>query len=164
MASQNDNSGAAMGIAFVFAILGVMAIFVYALLAFVALVFTILCVIAWNNTLTIGKLSLHPQEARAFVLRGILGAGLVPAFAVFVAMMFEIQIDPDFWPHLFIGGYALGSVGVEMVKDHDDQTITTAEYHVQPPRTTLPPRDVPQLPPSEPFRFASWDDEEDDQR
>ncbi len=74
MSQNNQNSDAAAAMGFIVAGLMIMAFIVFALLAFVAFILTVLCIVAWNEPLTIGKQTLYPIEARRFVQRGLLGA------------------------------------------------------------------------------------------
>lgn len=164
MSSNNDN-GAATGMAVVVGVLACIGLFIYALLLFVSFVLTILCIVAWNNPLRLGKLTIEPHEARAFVGRGVLGLGLVPAFAVFCGAVFDVPIDPEFWPHLFVGGYALGSLGVEIMMAEDEPRAMTPAWREEPQRPVeiLPPqkRAAVRDDPGESVRFASWDDEDE---
>ncbi|MDJ0387330.1 hypothetical protein QMO56_04310 [Roseomonas sp. E05] len=179
--NNNSNEGAvlAMGFALVgFAILA-MAAFIFALAVFVSFIFTIFCLLAWNQPFTLGKLHITPEEARRFVGRGLLGMVLVPVFALFCALLFQFWIKPDFWPYLIVGGYALGSIGVEIALAQDQAV------QVMPPQGAIPPTidgvaermpphgphgsspNAPsggasaQRPKEPPFRYASWDDDEE---
>ena len=146
---------------------GMMGIFViamaaifFAVLAFLALVFTVLSIWAWNERLTIGGWHLKPEEARAFIVRGLIGAVTVPVFTIFCAVLFQSHIPPQVWPYLILGGYTAGSIGIEILMAQEANnappTITLPAQPVEPPkRVVLPP------PSATPFRFASWDDEED---
>jgi hypothetical protein len=127
MSQQNNgNSEAAMA----FALIGTMAIFfiaiIFAIAAFVSFCFTILCIFAWNDGLTFGKLTITREEARAFVGRGLLGAFLLPMFVVFCAVLFDTPIRDDFWIYILIAGYAGGSVGVGMLLHSDAQQAANA--------------------------------------
>lgn len=166
MSQNNDNSGAAMGIAFVMAGLAFIAVFIFAVLAFLALVLTIVAIFAWKNPVTLFGQTTYPREARAFVWRGVAGAFLLPVFIAFCEMLFEMRFQWDQYGHFFwIGGYTLGSVGVEIMTAQDADTAPKVEIY-DPPAT--PPRHLPQPPRAiappeskEPFRYASWDDEEE---
>ncbi|MCB1499016.1 MAG: hypothetical protein KDK07_04375 [Bauldia sp.] len=136
------------------------AILVFTLSAFVALIGTILALVAWDEPLKMGRISIQPEQARAFVTRGIVGALLVPAFAVFAAVLLKFKIDPDAWLFLFLGGYTAGSFGVEFVLiDKYFQKDGTAEFegNAQLP----PPFETAVNGEAKPFSFASWDDEEE---
>ncbi len=161
MSSKNDESSAlAMAVALVGAVFIAMAFLIAAFLAFLAFLFTVLSICAWNQPLTLGKLTIQPQEARAFVGRGLIGAVALPAFALFCAVLLGVPIDGEAWPYLLLGGYTVGSIGIEILMaqeaDNAPPTITLPVQPVEPPkRVVLPP------PSATPFRFASWDDEED---
>lgn len=160
---NNKDSDVAVVIGFVGAICAILMMFVFALLAFVAFILTILAVIAWHRPLTIGKWTLEPVEARTFVYRGLAGSMLVPIFVFFCAVLFETPINPDAWSFFVLGGYVLGSIGVEILMADQSQSQQSPVVSVYtPPIEHLPPQRSAQPPslPAPPFRYASWDDEE----
>lgn len=162
MASKNDDSsGLAIAAAFVCAIAIAMFLIVAAVLSFLAFVFTVLSLLAWNERLTIGRFTIEPEEARAFIQRGLIGMVLLPLFALFCQVLFQIPINGQAWPYIILGGYVLGSVGIEILMAEQAQnappTITLPSRPAEPPHSTvLPPPSAPA-----PFRYASWDDEEE---
>lgn len=165
--SNNNNNGEMMGIAIVAAIIGLAAIFLYAVAAFLALGLTVVAFCAWDKPRTIFGNVLTPAEARAFVGRGILGAILLPVFAVFCAAMFDLRIEDQYWPHIILGGYTLGSLGLAMMEADNQkppQSFEGMTIEADPIRPTPPAQ--PQQPArgfdeQSAFRFASWDDEEE---
>lgn len=174
MANNNDNSGAAMTVAVVVTGAMIAGAFVFAILAFVSIVLTVVCFTAWNKPIQFCGETLTPEDARGFVRRGLVGAGLVPAFAFFASALFGVPIRPDFVIYLPIGGYALGSV---VVTYHLEKAKAEAAQSEAAMQALLPPQPVRQahtiepLPSEyaehkrqterEPFRFATWDDEEE---
>ena len=184
MSSKNNDE--AMGFVFVIAFIGTVAMLIaaaiFALAAFAALVLTVLCLFAWNDGLTIGEFSIEAHEARAFIVRGILGTIIAPTFTVFCALLFGVEIDDGIWPYIFIGGYTAGSVGVEYLLSQQQHADTQAAPPIAPPLQITPPpapaqtkhpcvqancpllaatRDYSRAARAErPFQFASWDDEE----
>lgn len=136
------------------------AIFVFTLGAFAALIGTILALIAWDKPLKMGRASIQPEQARAFVTRGIGGALLVPAFAVFAAVLLKFKIDPDAWLFLFIGGYTAGSVGVSLMLASGDQQRSEPAEPAEAERLAVSSDHTQEQAEPAPFRFASWDDEE----
>lgn len=174
MSSKNNDE--MTGIVMVFALIGAM---VYAVvlavgflvilgIAVVTLVFTILSLIAWNRPVRAFGQVIMPEEARRFIKRGLHGLWMFPYALGLLDYFTSLQINWDYlWVYLFIG-YAMGSVGVECIPTHDENgqpliEILPPDY--QPPRQeVLPPparESRPTLEPElEPFRFASWDDEE----
>ncbi|MGF7210831.1 hypothetical protein GGE65_005443 [Skermanella aerolata] len=158
MASQNNDNSALMGLAFVGAALGIMALFLFAVLAFIAFVLTIMALLAWNAPLKMGNVIVEPHEARAFVARGLVGAAVLPVFVIFCAILFGIPINDDYWGYIVLGGYVGGSIGLEMLM---------ADENPQPIGPVVMPAPEPQLPPQEPtaqkppFQYATWDDEEE---
>lgn len=166
MSQNNDNSGAAMGIAFVLAGLPCIALVIFAVLAFLALVLTIVAICAWNNPVRLFGQTLYPSEARAFVGRGLVGTFLLPAFIVFCEVMFEVRFPWDIYgQYVLMGGYTLGSVGIEIMMAEEGGTSSTVEIYdppaAPPSRLPEPPRALPGPESKEPFRYASWDDEDE---
>ena len=160
--NNNDNSGAAAIIGFALAVVGAIAIFIFAVLAFIAFVLTILAIFAWNSPLTIGKWTLYPEEARSFVWRGIAGAAFIPAFALFVSVVFDVPIDWQYLNYMLLGGYVLGSIGVEIMAASEDETAAPPAAYMPPSQQLpAPPRQSLPAPQAESCRFASWDDEEE---
>lgn len=160
MSSKNDETTA---VVMVFACLGAMAImlaaFVFAVLAFLSLLLTFVALCAWSRPRRIGKFILEPEEARAFVYRGLAGSFLLPTFVAFCALLFGFNIQDSVWPYLFLGGYVAGSIGIEILMA--DQNGGGGAVDITPPQVpSAPPRSLPR-PEPEPFRFASWDDEEE---
>jgi hypothetical protein len=154
-----------MGLAIVIGVLAAAALFFFALLAFISLCLTVLCLLAWNRTLTIGKLSITPNEARGFIGMGFIGACLLPCFVWFCAVVFKVQIVPDYWPHIILAGYTLGSLGyVQHLEDEEAKAAAAAApvMPVQNAQITPPPRmdESPRDAGRPAFRYAQWDDGE----
>src|SRR5262245_61319803 len=117
--NNNDNSGMAAGFGLVVAVLGTIALTVFAVvffaLLFVTFVLTMLCLVAWNRPVTIARWTLMPEDARSFVRRGLAGAVLLPAFLIFLEQAFGVFISGEYLMHVIIGGYMLGSLGLEIL-------------------------------------------------
>ncbi len=161
MSSKNDDDSSAA--AFLMAGAAMVAIALFAVLAFAALIMTVLCFIAWNRQISIGDWELNPDEARAFIFRGIIGAILAPAFIGFCDIVFELQANWSYWPYFVGVGYVLASMGVYIITEADDTTGSNP-VDITPPRIpTAPPKGLPR-PDAPPFRYASWDDEEETRR
>ncbi len=160
MSSRNDEtSSMTMGIAFVLACVYAMVVFAIVILMFVSLVLSVVALFAWNTPRRLGNHVLMPQAARAFVYRGLAGAFLLPIFCLFLDVLFGIRIDGNYLPHILLAGYALGSLGVEILwAMNEDNQASTATY-IPPSQQIAPPPQAPS-PPLVPFRFASWDDED----
>jgi hypothetical protein len=161
--SQNNNSEG-MGFALVLAALGVAALFIFAVLAFLSLSVTVLCLIAWNKPLTIGTLSITPTDARGFVGTGLVFSFLLPCFALFCALVFNVQIVPDYWPHIILAGYTLGSLGYAWNLEEEAKAAAAAApvMPVQTAQIAPPPRanDGAREADGPAFRYAEWDDGE----
>ena len=163
MSNQNNDS-AAIGMAFGLIAAGMlffMAI-VFAIAAFASVVFTIIALWAWDRPRRIFGQTLLPEEARAFVYRGLLGMVLLPLFVIFCAAMFKLHIVDEAWLYIIIGGYTAGSVGIEYLKAQAEQDAAANATYIPPaPPAALPqPKETVRPEPRKPFTFAEWDDEE----
>jgi hypothetical protein len=160
MSSQNNNetNGFAVAFAFIGVAIAMAAAIIAVIACFITFVFTILALLAWNRPLKLGKHILTPAEARGFVYRGLAGAVLVPAFAIFCVVFFNVFIPGDALPYLIVGGYVAGSLGIEVLMA--DGTEAQAPMNVTPPPPEMP-RGLPAPPASrQPFEYARWDDED----
>lgn len=160
MSSQNDETkGLIMIIAFFGAAMLAMVVYAAVIAAFFALVMTVVCFFAWNSPLTFGNTTLMPDAARGFVYRGLIGALLAAAFSVFAAIIFNFWIEDMAAPYILLGGYTFGSIGLEILNAMDESEAAASNQMIIPPSQEIaPPRQ--HEPPSVPFRFASWDDED----
>jgi|GEM_PF-1667241 len=173
MSQQKDEMA---GLAFVGAVI-VCAIYfvmiaVAALLALSAIVFTVLALIAWNNPLYLGSETLKPEEARAFIYRGLFGAAAAPVLTFLVWLFLDRQaFDWEIYALSAGVGYVLGSVGIEILAAMDEaERVSTrpvtspskppALSPAQPKALPAPPQNVLPAAPKKPFRYASWNDEE----
>lgn len=161
MSDRNDNS-ASMGLAIVGVMAAMLFLMIYAIAAFLTVVMTLYAFYAWNTPRTAFGETTYPEEARAFVFRGCAGAIILPVFAGFVEVLFEYPIDEQFWPHLAIIGYILGSLGVGILIEQEKEKAQFRQ-EINPPVKRLPQPTPPALPQhhAKPFQFGSWDDEEE---
>ncbi len=160
---QNDNSLVLMMVIGMVVAAITLAMFVYALLVFAALIMTILYAFGLERSFTLGGIRFDRAGAVVFFLRGAVGAVFVPAFAVFCEIALGVRINPAFWPHFFLGGYACGSLGIALLED-SAQADAAAQDIQFPPVPQLPPQRyfIPHEPEdAQSFRFANWDDEEE---
>jgi hypothetical protein len=162
MSSNNQDNGATMGLAIVIAGIALLAIVVYAAACFLALLLTIASICAWNKPRRILGETFYPHEARAFVGAGIVGAIGVPVFAKFCEIIFDTRVPDDYWFYLVTGGYSFVSIGYTMhlASEQERQKASKIidgdiEWIVGPSPLQPEPEAQP-----EPFRFASWDDED----
>lgn len=156
--NNNDNAGMAMAFGLVVAVIATMAIMLYFAAVFLAFVLTIISLFAWNTPVTIGKWSVMPSEARSFVKRGLAGALLLPAFVIFLVLVFGIHVKDDAVIHIVIFGYLLGSLGVDYLMAQDQSANAPRQMMIPPGQQIAPTQEYE--PPRAPFRFASWDDED----
>lgn len=158
MSGKNDEVN---GMAAIFAVVGagviVLGMFVFAIMVVLAAVLTLVALVAWFKPLTLFGETVQPEEARWFVYRGVIGMIGVPAFVAFCAALYGLHIDEEVWAWLYLGGYVVGSVGIEALKAiNENETVA-----VEPPSPSpLPPKQIEAhpLPKADPFRFASWED------
>ncbi len=160
--NNDDSSVYLMAFAFISATCLLLFVFLFVVMAFIALVFTVLALLAWNKPYEIGILRVEPVEARTFVGLGVCGAITVPVCAELVSVLADYQVNWDYLHLMLIGGYSLGSVGIfALMGDDADVPVNESTRYVQidPPSASLQkPTSAPAPPP--PFTFASWDDEE----
>lgn len=160
MSSRNDDTS---GLAFVGAVFGMVGLFFFAVLAFIALIFTILALIAlFIRPIRIGSFTLSEEEAQRFLIWSAAGAIILPVFAAFSEWFFDFQIREKFWFYIVVGGYILGAIAMELHDEEERKKQQQAEAlrpRPIPPQRPVPPRGLPR-PQREPFHFARWDDEE----
>ncbi len=159
MASNNDNSGAAVAVGLMAATAFAMAMIVYVVACFIALVCTVLSLLALTLNRPIplwGGNAVTPDEGRIFLISGLAGAVGVPVFALVCAWLLNSRVDPYWWFYLMTGGYSVVSIGVaaylaENEPSAQPETLRVIDHNPPAPAIATPP---------EPFRFATWDDEE----
>lgn len=162
MSSRNDDtSGMAAALGLVFAGLYFLAVVVAILFAIVALVLTVLSIMAWYRPLRVHKIVITPREARGFVWRGLIGLFAVPILLALCQEIFGSHINWEYLLVFEILGYCIGSIGVGMLLGEEaGSERPLIEYMPPAPKAEpLTPANPPVVQP-EPFRFASWDDEE----
>lgn len=164
MSNNNNDNSAAMGLGLIGAAFVFMAIFIYAVAVFLAIVLTILSIFAWQRPVrAFGKTLCTPLEARIFIGSGILGAVGVFLFAVLCTILFDVQIKDDWWFYIITGGYSFVSILVMMNLGEKYPDGLPDDPHYFGPVIEHNPTSLPQLPQpsaSAPFEYASWDDEQ----
>jgi hypothetical protein len=106
MSNRND-SEAAIGLV-IFAAIVMVGIFLFFVAALVSLFLTIVCIFAWNEEREIFGETLMPQEARGFIIAGIIGAVVVGVFGAFMYENDMLLEDNRGWMPLI--GYVFGSL------------------------------------------------------
>ncbi|PSM16693.1 hypothetical protein [Nitratireductor sp. StC3] len=162
MSSNNNNGDVGMAVGLVVAGLACLALMAFFAAAFIAFVMTVLALFAWNRPLRIGrKFVITPEEARGFVKRGLAGMGLVPFFFVLLDVLLGVTIEWDFLPYMALFGYVAGSLGIEVLMAEMDDAVPDQAWP-QEQRPALPePETRPVAEKPAPFRYATWDDEEE---
>lgn len=163
MSQKNDEA------AIVIAVLAVIltALYVITIVALFALliatfIYTALALYAWNKPRRIGNEVLLPEEARAFVYRGLLFAVVCPILSILCGWLFDLPLDENLLPLVSIAGYIVGSMGFEYLREQGRQSAQGFDHTVLP--YAAPEPKVLPSPPKEPFHYASWDDEEENGR
>ena len=165
MSQKNDETiGIAMIVGVIGAVFYVMALFFAAAALFLTFVVTLAALFAWNKPRRILNYTLYPWEARQFVYRGLAGAGVVPAFWLFCCAVFDLPFHGEYFHLVALGGYMLGSTGMQILLEQaqEGQAEPPAGYDALP-QIAAEPKALPS-PPKKMFRYASWDDEEENGR
>ena len=163
--NNNEASTVGAGLAIIGAGFAILAIFLFAVFAFVAVILSALCLIALFTPVKLGKWTLERDEALNFLFRGCIGSWLVPGFVLFCDVIFSIGVDWSYLLHMMGVGYVLGSLGWELLTA--DSNAAEQQAEVLPPAHQIThqsnnPRPSPwQQQEEEPFRYASWDDDEE---
>lgn len=162
MSSRDDDN---TGLAAVGGVLAMAGLFLFAVLAFIALIFTILALIAlFIRPIRIGSFAMSAEQAERFLFWSVVGAIILPVFSLFCEWFFDFQIRDKLWFYIVVGGYVLGWIAMEL-HDEEEQKKQQQAAALRPrpippaPQRPSPPRGLPR-PQAEIFRFARWDDEE----
>lgn len=164
---QNDEMTVYSMIAAGIAMAAIILFFViYAIAIMLTGFFTILCLLAWDNRLKLGSLTIEPSEARAFIGRGLIGIAAGPLFLVILGVLFSpmmegkpYNVTNDIWAHAALIGYMALSLGWEIYSgEQPGETDQVVQYEAPPViennRSAYRPRS------ERPFEYASWDDED----
>lgn len=142
--------------------------FIFAAAAFFSLCITVLCLLAWNKPRRFFGQVLTSEEAREFIGRGLIGAVVLPVFVLFSSFLFHFQVVPYFWDYFILGGYTAGSLSLGFASEEAPATPDLIEYQraalpdaAHSERTIDAEYEAVQSSPVQPFRFATWDDEEE---
>lgn len=169
MSQRDNNEGAAMAMVFAGIVVVFVAIFAafYAYLAILTLVYTGACISAWNEPREWKGCTIFPEEARAFVIRGLLLCGLALLVAGVGVSKWEWKISEAGWWFIALTAYMVGSLGVQAEMSDTDAEGNPDIFPVRPIPVPLPPPPVIEASATvvsettpEPFRFAEWDDDE----
>lgn len=165
--SQNDDDGSKVLI-FVFVFIGSVALFVAMVVALFVLgallaatvYLTGLAIITLFRPIEINGVALDAEDGKSLLLRGFLGATLVPLIAIVASMVTSEEIFvARYWYYYVLGGYVFATTILEILFAQDEAS-NQVEY--LPPQPTVHQQTPPALPRPEPqsFRFASWSDED----
>ncbi|EIZ82373.1 hypothetical protein WYO_5012 [Methylobacterium sp. GXF4] len=157
----------AFTLALIGAALYVIAALIFTFALFASLCLTVLCLFAWNKPLRLFGNVLTPEEAREFVGRGLLALVLIPSFVLFASIVLQIPMSDEVWPYLIFGSYTVGSLSLAFDESNDDddlsqlQVLKGSDIEPAQPAPDTEYQITPEKPASPPFRFATWDDEEE---
>lgn len=102
-------------------VIGYIVMFLLFVAAVVTFVITVLAIFAWHRPIIMGPITLSPMFARAFVKRGLAGAGMMIALFLFLLLCVGIEAgenpftDWRPWVIVALPGYMLGSTGIEIL-------------------------------------------------
>lgn len=186
MSNNNNNDsddGAMMAVYMVGGIICAMASVIVIGVTFLCFVLTIMSLLSLWSPFTFGnKVLLWPHQAHAFLWFGFLGMIGIPCFAVIAALLggHGHRITWDAIETLVLIGWVGASMSYIFFADHNNapemlELRRQAELENQPPpmKEINPPAFGPDVPEikfrgtlpapkkPDPFRFASWDDEEE---
>lgn len=159
MSSNNDQGGGAGGalvLAGVFSIFAAQIVYLFA--CFFAIILTILSLLALHRPLTLWTTTIHPIEARIFLVSGMIGAVAFPALVELYCYLYETSIPDRFWFYIVTGGYAFTSIGVTMHLAGQYPDCPPPHWLSEPVITPPPPVAALPRPEPKPFEYASWDD------
>lgn len=161
--SKDEVHGAIMVASLIGGAILMIGIVIFFIAAFITFILSILAIVAMaSGPLQLGTVRIEPDEARAFLLRGIAGAFAIPAFFAFLDIFLGVAVD---WRNLnvmMVAGYMVFSLGFEILVDELDGG--EAQKAGPPAQPVLPAQQQTLLPPPQaphPQRYASWDDEEE---
>jgi hypothetical protein len=163
--SGNKNSEEATGLAILFVLGAFFAIGVWIFLAVVTAIMSLIALVACFHPLRIGGEVISRKDGYFFLLRGVIGWFAFPFIVLSIAPMFDIGIERDWIVYIMMTGYMIGSTGMEYVlykmsEGAQQEAAAPVQTYSPPPSRSLP--SPPGQP--EPFRYASWDDEEEGRR
>lgn len=158
--SSNDNRQNA---SFEPALFGVLMVVLYPVACFFAVIFTVFSLLAWNKPLTLWRgLTIEPDEARAFIMGGILGAIGLPVFGLFSSWLMGFNLPEEYWFYLVTGGYPAGAfIGIASRANYGPrEPISPQQVYAAPTRVEPAPSSASPAP----FQYATWDDEAADSK
>lgn len=173
MSSRDPGGSAALLVFLVLAVIAgavilLIAIFKYLVMAwiglssFMAFTWSLVCMFALRRPLRLGNLFVHTEDARAFLIRGVFGAAVVPGFLGLITLFTEVQVPWQYGFYFALSGYSVFSVGFEIFVARA-RGVPYVQPHYQndfyPRREPSRHRQLegattPRLP-----KFATWDDE-----
>lgn len=159
--SNNNSSDSSMALAFGMAIVAFIGFGIMMLACFLSLVLTVLALFAWNKPRRYGNTTVYPEDARALVLRGLFFAAMSPLFYAIIVLVLGEHFDWQVFDWTILGGYVFGTGGIMILEDDDTPQVMPVYSAPPAPPPVLPPTQLALPLPAEPFRYASWDDEED---
>lgn len=160
---MNGNNSDMTGIAYFLVFAALAAVGLFYIFALFAAIYGVVALFALSKPLKLGKTTLYPSEARAYLIRGVVGLILSPALVGLFASLFKVRIDPDWLPHIVLGIFAFSTLGIQYLMQsfgilcEEERAILEAQAKptAVPERTVPPPRES-----AKSYEFASWEDED----
>ena len=170
---MSNNSGGAVGAVALLMLLGYVllwAVFAvsfaaYAVFSFWAIIMTLISLVAWNRPIRFFHYGITPYQARGIISFGIVGAILVPAFALYCEWLFTFTLPSDVWFHLVFGGYTCGALN--FADEHEFASHEVDQFHQRELEWEArferliehKAQEMAALPaPQKKFEYAEWED------
>lgn len=159
----------------VFVVLYLIALAIAAYVVIVALCFTLVltigCIAAWKEPKDFEKATIFPEEARAFILRGVFGAFMGALIGALGIHKYGWKIEPQWIWAFAVGGYVIASTGIQAMMSPEQADGSPDFFPKRPipisadeplgPTINITPVSAPPEIEAEPFFFADWDDGEE---
>lgn len=170
MSNRDDRNEFAAFFVVLYLIALAIAAYVVLVALFFTLVLTVGCLMAWKEPKDFEHATIFPDEACAFITRGVIGAFVAAGIGALGIHKYGWKIEPQWLWAFAIGGYMIGSTGIQAMMSGEKED---GSPHFFPKRPIPLPDDMPigtviditpvGAPPeveAEPFFFADWDDRE----
>lgn len=156
---NDETTGMAMVFGLFIAVVYFVAAFVFALVAFVCCIMTVLAIIAWIRPFKLFGEEFTSEDGRGFIVRGILGTLGFLAFAEFSKALLGFTITEQLYNYIAFCGYAFGSLVIGYALEQERQQAELAVKAERGRQELIPPPVPTYAPP--PFDYAGWNDEEE---
>lgn len=171
MSNRERDNGEVM----IFAIImcAILAIFaaIYAYFFFYTLILTGACIYAWNEPRDFNNSTIFPDEARAFVIRGVVACVIALIVTKIGVDHYRWKVTEGGWWFIAVTAYMGGSTFIESLRSPTDAAGDPDFFpkrHIPPPIVAQPmgpiieasATEITQEVEEQKFTFADWDDDE----